>query len=505
MHDMDDMKSAVLVSIFLKAFSAIVGLLVVPIYLRFMGVEAYGIIGVFTAFQALATLFDFGFGFTLTRELARFFGNSEKQAYSRDVARTFEITYFFISILIGLLIAAIAPLVAEHWVQLNKLTVSEVSRAILLGGIALSSQWPAALYSCGLSGVHKQVRLGIVTSAVVAARMMITIACLYLSPTLVSYFGAQIAASCLQTIGTRTLMWKSLVLPGHRPVFRFDVLKTNMRFARGMAGINITSILLMQVDKIILSHVLMLEDFGTYALCGTLAMGIYLIVSPVFSVIYPRFTTLLENKNAEKTVSLYHSVSQFLAFLVIPAAVVVAGFSREVLFLWTGNPDLGRRGAFILAFLIMGNACNGMMNIPYALQLASGWTTLAFWVNIGTIVISLPSVWWAAHHFGAVGGAGIWCLLNVGAFFLTPQIMHRRLLTGEMVRWYGKDVLPAFAVAGGVVVLLRVTHLISGGSRGMIIYLLGCFWVLASMATLLVLPHIRHRLHLLIRPIVPLV
>jgi hypothetical protein len=132
------------------------------------------------------------------------------------------------------------------------------------------------------------------------------------------------------------------------------------------------------------------------------------------------------------------------------------------------------------------------MNMPYALQLASGWTRLALGVNVGAIAVLVPVIWWAAHSFGAVGGAAVWALLNLIYVILTPQIMHRRLLPREKTEWYrGGFVLPVL-VCVTVLLVLRQIHL-EDKSRLSIGIILLVYWALTAMATLLLLPRLRER------------
>src|SRR5260370_42406087 len=44
---------------------------------------------------------------------------------------------------------------------------------------------------------------------------------------------------------------------------------------------------------------------------------------------------------------------------------------------WTGNENIADNTAHIAALLIIGTAFHSMLWVPYALQLAHGWTSLA--------------------------------------------------------------------------------------------------------------------------------
>ena len=52
------------------------GLIFVPVYIKYLGIESYGLIGFFASMQAWFALLDMGMTPTLGREIARFTGGS---------------------------------------------------------------------------------------------------------------------------------------------------------------------------------------------------------------------------------------------------------------------------------------------------------------------------------------------------------------------------------------------------------------------------------------------
>ena len=494
---MENIKRALAMSILARGWAAALGLLAVPIYLRFLGIEAYGVVGLFTSLSVLVGFLDLGLGATLIRELARLSTSDNDLLQSRDITRTFEVTYGLIAVLICIAgISAASPL-AQHWIQLEQLSRQDVSFALALASVALACQWPANLYSSGLAGRHQQNQISFATIFFVTLRVAITLLVIWKTPTLQSFFWAQIVCALLQTVGFRFLLWKAIRKEKHRPTIRFSVLRHSMKFAGGMTGIMITSIALTQADKLILSNTLSMAEFGVYVVAGTLAMGIYMVISPMFSIMYPRFLTLIQQQDNTKLIDLYHTSSQTLSLLVIPATAVIAVFSEKVLYAWTGSILLSAQGAWILTFLIIGNACNGIMNMPYALQLSTGWTQLSLLINVGSILVLAPAIWWAATHYGAMGGAAVWALLNLSYIALTPHIMHKRLLPKEKLNWYWADVFVPTLVCAAVLSFLY--HLpMMATSRLSIALTLLIYWSLAIFATASLLPKVRKHAFLLV-------
>ena len=59
--------------------------------------------------------------------------------------------------------------------------------------------------------------------------------------------------------------------------------------------------------------------------------------------------------------------------------------------------------------------------------------------SIVGVILMVPLMIVLIRHFGAMGAAASWATLNIAAVFVEVPIMHRRLLKGEMWRWYGED------------------------------------------------------------------
>ena len=57
-----------------QLYVTIIGIVMVPLYIKYMGSEAYGLVGFFSMLQAWFGLLDMGLTPTMSREAARFNG-----------------------------------------------------------------------------------------------------------------------------------------------------------------------------------------------------------------------------------------------------------------------------------------------------------------------------------------------------------------------------------------------------------------------------------------------
>lgn len=444
-----------------QAWGLLMSLAFVPVYIRILGIETYGLIGFFLSLQAFFLILDMGLAATINRELARGTHAGADADAKRDLVRTLEWIYWPTGLLIAIGVFALSGPIASHWLKPVSLSVDQTAHAITLMGLAAAMQWPFGLYAGGLRGLERQVALNGLSAFFATLRSLGAVGViLYYSPTLAAFLYWQVIVGVLQTVASGGLLWHLLPKGTRTAAFKLRHLIEQRAFALGMTGIVAVSFLLTQSDRIILSTLLPLDEFGYYTLAATVAFAMSAVVGPFFNALYPRFSGLVAAGDQEKLIALYHQSNQLLAVVVASTGAVLAFFSRDVLSLWTHNEQLAAQASPILSILVVGTALNGLMNLPYALQLAYGWTRLTLYQNLVAVIIVVPSMWWLGRHFGGVGAATVWVALNLSYATIGIPLMHRKLLRQEMSAWYWRDVLPpaltATAAAGTLWLLVPV-------------------------------------------------
>jgi len=140
-----------------SAWSMVVQLLCIPLYIKFLGIEAYGLIGFYLMLQAMLQVLDLGLSPTMNREMARYSVQPERANEARDLVRTLEVGYWLIGVIIGLALVLASPWIATHWIKASSLPIRSVKQAVTLMGILAVLQWPVSFYQGGLMGLRKQV------------------------------------------------------------------------------------------------------------------------------------------------------------------------------------------------------------------------------------------------------------------------------------------------------------------------------------------------------------
>lgn len=169
----------------------------VPLYIRFLGVEGYGLIGFFIMLQMLLQIFDLGLTPTMNRMMARYSVNPGLLRESRNFVRTLEIVYMLIGCSIGAVIFLASPFIARHWLKAGDLSMASVSGSIQLMGLLATFQWMINFYTSGLMGLQRQVTAAVVLIVSVTASHALAVFFLWKTePSVPTFFSLPFDGCC---------------------------------------------------------------------------------------------------------------------------------------------------------------------------------------------------------------------------------------------------------------------------------------------------------------------
>ena len=485
---MNTLRSNVLSNFASKAVQALGMLLFTPMYLRILGLEAVGLIGLWTTVRSFLTLLDFGMSTTLNREIAAARASEAEGGGHWNSVRTLEAISWSIALAAGLLFAILAPWTAHNWLQLTTTRPQSAIVALIFLGCAASFQLPTILYQGGLTGMERQVSMNGVIVVCSLARDVGSIVVLHLfPPTVVTFFFWQALISAAQCLAQRFMLTRALPTPAVKPRVDFSLISGFGGFMAGTGLISVTIMFVGLSDRIVLTKMVPMALFGVYSLAQTAAGSILILVSPLTTAAFPRFVALLVNEHSDRLEGLYHEFSQLVAVAIYPLASILVAFSGPALFAWTGRADYASEGHVVLSLVALATGLNSLLYLPLQLQLAARWTNLTLLTNAISAVLYVPILVLLTKRYGIVGaGIGL-VLLMVGQLAIVPVVMHRRLLKGARTRWYLRDVLVPLLPSLSVGILSTFVFQVPSSRMG-IVGTLFLLWILLIGATLACAP-----------------
>ena len=455
------LKKNILANYISQIYVAVIGIVLVPLYIRYMGAEAYGLVGFFAMVQAWFQLLDIGLRPTLTREAARFKGGVTDAQSFRRLVRVLEGIFTVVALIGALGMISMAGTIASRWLKVQQLPLNQVKMAITLMAIIVALRWICGLYRGAISGFERLVWLSNFNIIIATMRFVLVIPIfLYVGTTPIHFFGFELLVSIVEFTGLAFETYRLLprIEGGHGKPWDWQPLRAVLKFSLGVAFTGSIWVLVTQTDKLVLSRLLPLPEYGVFILAVLAASGVTMLTGPISMALMPRMTRLQAEGNEAGLVAVYRNATQVMVLIAAPATMVLACFGYRVLLLWTGNPALAIKAAPVMALYAIGNGILTVTAFPYYLQFAKGELRLHILGNALFVVVLIPSLIWLTIHFGMLGAGWAWLASNLLYLMIwVPRVHNRFLPRGVHFRWLLTDILPIVgAVASAAVLAKRI-------------------------------------------------
>jgi len=418
---------------------------------------AFGLIGFHATLHAWLSFAGNILGPVVNREVARFSADEIDTQIFWNKLRSLEWIGIFCSIGISLFLLLASKPIAEFWLQTGTIPSKTIETSISLIGLIIALRILETLYQGAIIGLQRQLPLNTIVALIATLRWGGAVGVLAWGlPTVEYFFAWQVLISMLSLLILNRFAYRSLPKPQKKPQFTSDAFRSFRRFSGGMLITTLLTLLLTNADKLILSNLLSLEEFGYYMLAFTVASGLFFLINPISQAYYPQLSQLVAIGNVKQLSYRYHQACRLVTLSVGPLCLLMALFSKEILFAWSGDLLLATQVSTLLPFLAIGNGLHGLMHMPYMLQLAYGWTSLAARINAIACLILLPALILAVPRYGAPAAAFIWITLNLGYVLLGIKLMHSKLLQDEVQSWYIRDIIIPLLPSLALITLMRL-------------------------------------------------
>lgn len=434
-----------------QAAAAVIGLVTVPIYLAWLGREGYGVIAFFTSLQALAIILDLGFGIAGNREISRHAAAGDFSS-ARNLIRTLELVSAVTALVVWTGVSLAADWIAIAWIRSQHISPIAIHGALVISAGNIALRFPIGLYSGILRGLERQVALNVIASSVSVARACATVLILvFVSQDIVVFCAIQLAFSVFEMGLVGVVVWRSVGDVAGTPA-RLDmqILRDIWRFAFSIAGASVFAGVLKQLDKVVISKLLTIDQLGFYATASTAGLAIAKVYQPIQAAVFPRFTKMIANGEKAVLERALREATHVVAFVGSAVASVIMYNARDILALWTRSPELADSAASTLAIMALAMMFNVMVSMPYTIALAAGMGWMPLYTNAVGAVLLAPMVYLFVLKLGMPGGALAWAVFNLGYYAVFPQVVFRKVELACGWRWVVGDTLPF--IAGGVLI-----------------------------------------------------
>lgn len=441
---MAKLKSNIIFNFLGSAWLGILTLAVTPIQVHFLGVEAFGFVGLITILQVLLGSLDLGISATVTKVVSS--DHSHQRGASANAVNTASTVYWGIAFLIAVLLWFNSAKVAAFWLSRTRLDSATVTLGIQIIAVYLGLRWPVAFYTGVISGLQRMDVLNMVKASVQTLRLVGGVVVLFFMPDLVAFLVWFAISSAVELVVYAVTTYRLLPTLRIWPRFSLTSFKDIWKYSAAMNLIALTALVLSQSDRLAVTKLLSLEALGYYSIAYNASIAISLVQSAINSASFPAFSHSFSSGRHADLVSRYGKASQLMGLVVALPCFALVFFGHEILDVWI-NAAVADEAALTMAWLAIGFFFNAVVSNAYMAAVACGQPNLPLKVNLLALVLYLPALYWLVHQYGISGAAAAYAGLNIYYLFTLLPLVQVKVMRQGFGMWLRTNLLP-FLLAG---------------------------------------------------------
>jgi O-antigen/teichoic acid export membrane protein len=469
-----------------------VGFVTIPMVVRTLGNERFGILALVWVVFGYFGLFDLGLGRTTTKYIADALGRDESEKLPGYLWTT-VLLQTGIGLVAAVLSFLAAPLIVRHVLNIPAGFVGETILTLRLVGFSL----PVMFVSSSLRGVLEAAqRFDLVNAVKVPVNVLF-----YVLPLVGVALGFALPGIVLLLVASRAaalLVWGGLglrVMPAlrARPALRRGLVRPIFSFSGWLGLSSILYAVTSSMDRLVIGSLITVEAVTFYSAPFEAINRVGVIPASLSMVLFPAFSYLDGGGRNEHAETLFARSVKFLLLTTGPVFILLMFFAGDFLRLWLG-PEFAARSGLVVQFLAAGFLINTVIAVPNNYLQGIGRVDIAPKYQAFELVAFTALTWAGAKAWGIKGVAAAATLRLVAftLFLMAASFRHGRVRFGFVWKKGLAGVLAALGLfaaglaanaalgfglwgAGGLLALLlgaAYFRLLDGEERGFVVGLL---------------------------------
>ncbi|WP_293904493.1 flippase [Phenylobacterium sp.] len=373
-------------------------LLTVPLYLKQVGPDRYGVLAIAWLLLGYFGLFDLGLGRA----------TSFRVASLRDASREARAATFWSALCVNAAIGLVGGVVLwfaagyffEHVLKVRESLRPEILRGVPMLAASVPIATVTGVLTGAMQGREKFLETNIISVLSTALFQLLPLSTAYmLGPDLPLLLTAAVGARVFAIVVLAFRCHQEL-LKGVRPKFHPEEIPLLLKFG---GWVNLTSIVgpvLVIVDRFAIGAILGAAQLAVYTVPFQLAQRIAIVPGALTNALFPRMAA---SDDATRDV-LAQRATQTLACVVSPMVLLGVLALEPFLHVWVGA-DLATKAAPIGRVLFVGFWANAFALIPFIFLQSSGRPDLPPKMHLLEIPFYLAGLYGGMKYFGLLGCA----------------------------------------------------------------------------------------------------
>jgi O-antigen/teichoic acid export membrane protein len=229
----------------------------------------------------------------------------------------------------------------------------------------------------------------------------------------------------LETLMRAKWAWRTLGVKRKEAKWEINELRPVLKLTAIMSGAAWLGALTVQMDKIVLSRMVSIEQFGYYTIAAIVAAGTLQLIYPLIQALLPRAIHLRADDMALRRLII--KLVWAIGLITGLGSMIFIAAGNWLLHIWLKNPLVVEAVYPLLAILLVGTALNAFYNVGYIFWIANENTRKIFQVNALALILSVALIQPLVAWQGTLGAAFGWLAINsIGLIFSLEWIKQKK-------------------------------------------------------------------------------
>jgi O-antigen/teichoic acid export membrane protein len=456
----------------------IVAIFAVPVTVRGLGVEVYGILSLTLVVLGYLSVLNFGLGRATTKFVAEYVGRGKMEELPILIGTSLA-TQVLLGIISGVAFAACVPLLVTKVFVIQPALVGQAQTSFLLTAISVPILMASSTLRGVLEGAQRfdmvnavKIPLGVVNYLIPVVGVFLKISL----PSIVMFLALAklVSIPIFFVMSCRVFpgLWNGIGLAPR-------LLRQLVPYGSWVMVSFVIEPILMNLDRPLIATYWSVSKVTYFSAPYELATSLWILPASMASAMFPAVTRMASAEKGEALEGLLVRCIKFLLLMLAPLTLTVVFFARTIVTLWLG-PNFAAESTPVLQALSIGVLFHALgMSIFFFLQ-GFGRPDITGKIHLFELPLFGLFAWYMVREFGVPGAAWGWALrLGLDAIILFGAAWRLRLVSVDsMIR---RGLFRVLLLLSGLAMVMLISAAVSASRLGINAVLAGLGILLFSL------------------------
>jgi O-antigen/teichoic acid export membrane protein len=398
--------------------------LIVPILIRRMGTDSFGLLSFIWMVVGYSTFLDLGLGRALTQGVAARIGGDEENTIPAIVLAGIGLL-LVMGLLGGLGLALGSGWISGRFLKVPAGLIQDAHRCLLIASLAV----PLVVIGAALRGIleayQKFREISLIRSCMGVLMYASALPILWVTREVWVVVASLVVVRVFEVVAY-AFQCRRVMPSGLREQLspRASLLKPLMSFGLWSTLNNLIGSFMSfaYADRLFLSTFVGTSALAYFGTPFDLAIRVLILPNSLVGVLFPALSNL--GKESERAIHLVHQSMRLVIFGTAPVFLFLVATADPLLTLWI-SADFAGHSSLIFQFILMGMFMVSLTYVPFAYIQAAGRPDLSAKRHMVEIPFYIVGSLAAIHWLGVKGSSMLWFLWSVIDLVLIVRIMQR--------------------------------------------------------------------------------